>query len=268
MSMVDEYIVRANAAIRTGSSLAIDSVGQEIVAAFDGEIPSLSHFRGAPAAGEGSHCYNAACLSGSCAFFQEGKDAEIYGEYGLATLTGSIRQLQNALAEDYIEVQYDLLFRKIDSIYANRYDSYTDGLCGYAYNDDAPDASQAKLRIEKLRLIRDEELREFNLVQLRAASVYISQSQNQDAQAEASCITAIQIGDVCESVDEIPKDVLSNDDKLKLKGMLAELEQAKSKDLGKKKEKIHDALKFAMDKGVDVVLAVIPYIGEVIRRVC
>lgn len=271
MSMVDEYVARANAAIRTGSSLAIDSVGKEIVAAFNAEIPNLSHFGGATAVDEGPHCYDAADLRkliGKLRVFQEGRDAGLYGECGLTTLTGSIRQLQNALAEGYTEAQYARLFRMIDSMYANRYDSYTDGLCGYAYNDDVPDASQAKLRVEKLRLIRDEELRGFKLAQLQAASVYVSQNQNQEAQAEASCATTIQIGDVCESVDKISKDVLSDDDKLKLKGMLAELEQTKSKDSSKKKGKINDVLKFAVDKGIDVALAVVPYIVEVIKQTC
>jgi hypothetical protein len=39
----------------------------------------------------------------------------------------------------------------------------------------------------------------------------------------------------CERIDEVPNDKLNDDDKLKLKGLLAELEQAQQKDSNAKK---------------------------------
>jgi ribosomal protein L17 len=102
-------------------------------------------------------------IIGKLRVHQETKVIERYGEYGLAAVTDSIRQLQNAIAENYTEKQFTELFNKIDNIYASRHEGYMVGLCDYSYNDDAADASQAQLRIEKLQDFRNEELRKLKL---------------------------------------------------------------------------------------------------------
>ena len=269
MSMVDEYISRANETLRDGDPLAIDSIAREIVVAFHSSIPNLSHYRGTRAIGCGPNYHTATDLKnliGKLRVFQEARDAELYSEYGLMAITDSIRQLQNAIAEDYTEDQFAKLFDKIDNIYANRYESYAVGLCGYYSSDDAADESQAQLRTEKLRVFRDEELRKFKLAQFQSAPVNITQSQSQEAQAAATSIIIGDLSNTYERIDEIPENELSDNDKLKLKGLLAELEQAKQKDASVRKGRIQKVLTFLADKGADAAIAAAPYIGAVAQQ--
>lgn len=269
MSMVDEYINKANNAMRNDDPQAIDAVAREIVAAFRSEIPNLPHYRGVRAIDGGPNCHTAADLKkliGKLRVFQEARDVELYSEYGLVAITDSIRQLQNSIAENYTEEQFAKLFSKIDNIYANRYKDYAVGLCGYYFNEDAADESQAQLRIEKLQVFRDEELRKLKLAQFQSAPVNVTQNQSQEAQVTATSIIVANFGTACERIDEIPDDELSDDDKLKLKGLLAELEQAKLKDTTTKKGKLQKVLAFLADKGADAAIAAAPYVGAAVQQ--
>lgn len=179
MSMVDEYVAAANEALQSDNLQKIDSVAREIAMVFCGEIPNLSHYGVAKIARNGSAPYVTVDLKKAhrkTPVFQEAKDVELYSEYGSATLTSPIRQPQNADAEDCTEEQLERIFSQIDNIDAVRYSSYAVGLCDHDFNDDAPDESQAQLRVEKPRDYRDKDLRKSKIAQLQAAPISSHQS--------------------------------------------------------------------------------------------
>lgn len=265
MTIVDEYLIKANSALQSGDSCLIDAVAREIVAAFSTEIPHLSSYRGSRSMDAPSE-HSAADLRklvGKLCVLRENKDNELYGSYGLGALTDSIRQLEIATSEGYTKEKFAILFKKIDHIYANKYTSYTDGLCGYLYNDDVPDESQAQLRIEKLRIIRDEELRRMRMAETQSTTIAVSQSQ--EARASATSIAVANLMQTCEKIDEIPSDHLSEEDKDYLKGLLASLEQSATNDKKDKESKARKVLAFLADKGVDAFIAAAPFIWNVLQ---
>lgn len=265
MTIIDEYIGKANSALRSNDAAMIDKIAREIVSAFNTEIPNLSHYRGqrsidAPREHSASDLKK---LVGKLRVLQESKDAQRYGEFGLASITDSINQLQNAIAEGYSEEQFKLLFEKIDNIYANRYGHYVVGLCGYLYNDDSPDEAQAQLRIEKLRDFRDEEMRRFKLAQFQSALINVSQSQ--EAHATATSIAIANLIETSEKIDEISFDKLSEDDKEYLKGLLLSLEQSIAKEKGDSGGKLKKILEFLADKSADAFIAAAPFVWNLVQ---
>lgn len=265
MTIIDEYIGKANSALLSNDAATIDKTAREIVSVYNSEIPNLSHYRGqrsidAPREHSASDLRK---LIGKLRVLQENKDAERYGEFGLASVTDSINQLQNAIAEGYNEEQFRLLFEKIDNIYANRYEHYVVGLCGYLCNDDSPDESQAQLRIEKLRDFRDEEIRRFRLAQLQSASINVNQSQ--EAHASATSIAIANLLETSERIDEISSDKLSEDDKEYLKGLLLSLEQSIAKKKGDSSGKFKKILEFLADKSADAFIAAAPFVWNLIQ---
>lgn len=261
MSAIDEYLLKARDAIRSGDSGEINRVAKEIVSAFHTEIPHIANYRGMSVNGHGGHTKeNLRQLMGKLKVLRDAKDTELYGAYGLVAITDSIRQLEDALLEEMSEEQLTQLYDKIDHIYANTLDAYVDGLCGWQYNDGSPSEDQTKLRIEKLRYYRDEEMRKIKLAESQAGRIAVTQTQTQEAHANATSIAIVDVLEACNQVDNLPEDSLSEADKTFLKGMLLELEMSASKGKDAGKEKLSKVLGFLMDKGVDVLIAAWPFL--------
>lgn len=260
MNELDNYIRRASETLRGGDNSAIDSLAREIVSAFNAEIPNLSHYRGARLA-DGDNRHTAADLRkliGKLRVLQDRKDRELYGPYGLETITSHVHLLERA-TEDGLEGEtLKAIYEKIDSIYANRYDSYVDGLSGYCYREYEPCPQQTELRIEKLKVIRDEEIRKLKIADARAASV--SMVQNASASAEANVQVTVET--TFEQIDKLPETTLSDDDKTLLKGMIGDLN---TKDKSKRDSKLGKLQSWLADKGTDVFIAAMPYIVELIK---
>ena len=90
-------------------------------------------------------------------------------------------------------------------------------------------------------------------------------SQNTIAQASAEACCTVTLAQALESIDRLSSDKLSDEDKIYLKGLLAELSQtmgANRKDCEKKYKKI---LSWIADKGVDVAIAAAPYVLQTIQ---
>lgn len=266
MTMADEYIRKANSAIAGGNPQQIDAVAHEIVSAFSNEIPKISHYRGARVAGDGPTLHTASDLRkllGKLRTYQEGKDRELYGQYGLNAISDSIRQLEFAISESSSQDQYQALFNKIDHIYVSKYKDYVGGLCGWRYNDETPDERQAILRLEKLRVIRDEEMHKMRVAETQNTS--ISVSPHLEANATANSIAVANLFETCDKIDAIPEDKLSEEDKDYLKGLLTSLEQAVNKDKPDKQGRLSKILSFLADKSVDAFIAAAPFIWNLIQ---
>lgn len=65
-------------------------------------------------------------------------------------------------------------------------------------------------------------------------------------------------------IQKLPEDVLSQEDKDELEEKLAAVEVARNgKDKEKLASKVVNVLKYITDKGVEVGIAVLPYLGEI-----
>lgn len=271
MTMIDEYITKGNRVINNGDEAAIDSVAREIISVFSTEIPNLAHYRGARISADASNSEKHTAsdlkkLIGKLRVLQEKKDETLYANLGLASLTDSIRMLENAVAENQNEEQLDKLFKLIDPIYANRYKFYVIDLCGYNYSDEKPSITQAELRIRKLRDFRDQELRDLRLAEAKAASIELNQNQQANATATAISVATTNLFETYEAIDAISGDELSDEDKEKLKGLLASFGQSASKGKDDKKGKLTKVLEFIADKGTDVFIAAAPYLWGALQQ--
>lgn len=260
MSELDSYIRRASETLRGGDGSAIDAIAREIVSAFNAEIPNLSHYKGARITG-GDNRHTAADLRkliGKLRVLRDGKDRELYGPYGLETVTNHIHLLERT-AEDGIEGE-DLraVYETIDCIYVNRYGFYVDGLSGYGYREYELCPQQTELRIEKLKVIRDEEFRKLKIAEAQAASV----NMVQNASASATSNVQVTLEATFEQINKLPEATLSDEDKTLLKGMIGDLN---TKDKSKRDSKLGKLQSWLADKGADVFIAAMPYIVQLIK---
>ena len=143
-------------------------------------------------------------------------------------------------------------------MYANRYDFYIDGLSGYGCREYELCSQQTEIRIEKLKVIRDEEFRKLKIAEARAASV----SMVQNASASAAANVQVTVETTFEQIDKLPETTLSDDDKTLLKGMIGDLN---TKDKSKRDSKLNKLQSWLADKGTDVFIAAMPYIVQLIK---
>lgn len=269
--MIEGYIVKANGAIRSGDAGEVDAIARQIVSAFHSEIPHLSSYRGQHISGGGwvdrHTTFDLKKLIGKLRVLRERKDDALYGPYGpygLGVITASIRQLEDALAKGAEGVERENLYNRIDHIYANHFPTYAQGLSGFMYSDDEPCDEQTRLRIEKLSLYRDEELRKLRIAESRSANVSVANTNtntNTNDQVQ-SAVVQIDITTTFERIDQLPDDSLSDEGKTALKGMLGDLS---TKDEKKREGKLQKLLHWLGDKGIDVAIAVLPYVIKAIN---
>lgn len=268
MTIIDDYLKKANQALQSGNAQQIDTIAKEIVSVFYSEIPNIAHYRGTRISSEQSNKHSANDLSklvGILRVLQENKDKELYGQYGLESVTDSIRELENALYEQYSNEQLDELFHRVDYVYANKVPVYTQGLCGWSWSvEKTPCREQAMLRIQKLRNYRDEQMREMRIATSGGQNITMSQSQETTAIATSLAIAGLV--EVYERIDEIPDEKLSEEEKNQFKVLLTNLEQTVTKNKKDKYNIAKKALGFIADKGLDAFIAAAPYLWNLLQR--
>ncbi|MGO5316917.1 hypothetical protein ACTQZK_07265 [Paraeggerthella sp. LCP19S3_G8] len=259
MTVLDEYIVRAAQTLRDATASDMDALCHDIS---DILKPDYTPARAWACLGGGEgFSYTKSDLGRMLAILRlrrEEQDRETYGGSGLLAITQHIRQLERANEDGLCGDQLIAVYEKVDSIYANYYDSYADGLSGYSYRGYEPCLQQTELRMEKLKLFRDEELRRLRIAEAQAASV----SMVQNATASASTNIQITLETTFEQIERLPEAILSDDDKTLLKGMIGDLN---TKDKKKRNGTLGKLQAWLADKGTDVFIAVIPYIAQLIQ---
>lgn len=272
MAIVDEYLKRAYQALDKDNPNEIDALAREIVSAFQNDISGITHYRGGRVAFVGSSTASSPDLHsvsdlmkliGKLRVLRENKDNEVYGAFGFAAMTASIRELEDCMyhgttGEDLIKV-----YRRIDDTYANEYRSYTDGLSGWDNRKYEPSVEETEKRISKLRNFRDKEMRKIRIAEAEGGTVNVNQSAIAQASAEAYC--TITLSQALENVDGLPSDKLSDEDKTYLKGLLAELSQTIGVDRKDGEKKYKKILTWIADKGIDVAIAAAPYVMQTIQ---
>lgn len=259
MSIVEDYFVRINATLAKGNREEIRDLAQEIHCAFAGRINGIEIYSRDE---RGANALALKQLRGKLLNYLDERDRELYGGLGLETISERIRFLESALADGLEGEDLKKVYERVDSIYANYYDSYTDGLSGYFYSQYNPCSEQTMLRIEKLKHFRDEEMRKLRIAEAQSSRVSMVQSNNQNSSATATANNQITQEVAFEQIDNIPESTLDEDDKTRLKGMVADLQ---TKDADKRGDKLEKIQKWLADKGTDVFIAAMPYIVQVIQ---
>ena len=122
-------------------------------------------------------------------------------------------------------------------------------------------------RLEKLILqmevYRAELMDEHNMQQNQTNSQNININNQNNNTANASINQNITIKSTIEDINKIPDNILDKEAKEDLEEILYSIEALKDKEKDKAKEKIFKALKYIIDKGFEVGIAILPYLGEV-----
>lgn len=256
MSATDDYLMRIGKALAKNEASEISDLVLELFVFLNDGVTSISQSQRnqIDTFSNGLEQMRAKLLAR-----QEAQDKETYGLYGLAAITDSIHQLECALGSGLSDDELEKLYDRIDYIYANTLNMYTDGLCGWLYNDDKPSDEQTRLRIEKLRFYRDEEYRKLKLAEAQKTSVNVAQATNNANTLETNI--AIDIANTIEQIDALPESSLGEADKILLKGMIADLTD---KNTSKRESKLQKLMNWLSNKGTDVFIAAMPYIVEII----
>lgn len=127
---------------------------------------------------------------------------------------------------------------------------------------------EAILENYKDNIEKDERKAERELEKLRLQqSILTINNNNQNSSLSNSSATTtltVSIDQTIENILKIPDEVLTPAEKEELEEKLSALEVAKnSKDKGKISSKIGSVLKYIADKGIEVGIATLPYLGEI-----
>lgn len=261
MAILDEYILRAARLLRNDSSENADDLCREIIDVFKLDYTNPELFRFINSAS--SFRYSSSDLRTIVQMLRlerENQDEERYGSKCCHAITEHIRRLEQALEEGLQGESLKSVYDSIDFVYASSkgYESYTDGLASYGSDRNNLNEEQTRLRIDKLKHFRDEEIRKLKIAEVQGASV----SLVQNATASATNIVQVTLETTFEQIDKLPETTLSDDDKTLLKGKIGDLN---TKDKSKRDNKLGKLLSWLAGKGTDVFIAAMPYIVQLIK---
>ncbi len=259
MSVVEDYLVRINKALKNDDPDEIRDLAQEIHGAFAGLIDGIEKYSRDT---QGANALSLKQLRGKLLNHLDDRDRELYGSKGLETISRHIRFLESVLAEGLEGDDLKAAYVSVDRIYGNYYDSYADGLSGFLYSAYEPCDEQTILRIEKLRHFRDEEVRNLRIAEAQASHVNMVQSNNQSSDVTATANARVTQDIAFGQIDNIPESSLSEEDKTFLKGLIGDLQ---AKDPDKRDGKLKKVQAWLADKGTDVFVAAMPYIVQLIQ---
>lgn len=136
---------------------------------------------------------------------------------------------------------------------------------------------QQKLENYKINLIDKEIKAQRNLETLRLQEAISKNkiqvnayggSANSNSTANSSSTVTVEINQIINAINEISPDILSDTNKEELEEKLAAIEVAKiSGNKEKLGNKVGNVLKYIADKGIEVGIAVLPYLGEISKLI-
>jgi|LSQX01.1.fsa_nt_gb hypothetical protein len=117
-------------------------------------------------------------------------------------------------------------------------------------------------------LKREDEIRKNDLekLKLQQSIMTINNTNHNEASTEANVnvTVVVTVNQAIESINSLPNDVLSKEEKESLEEKVASLELlTKSGDKEKASKKLGSILKYVADKGIEVGIALLPYLGEI-----
>lgn len=163
--------------------------------------------------------------------------------------------------------------REIIAVFQSEIPKITSELTSYRYGgqqDDIKDTStlRAMLLNYSTNIRRDDEIRKNDLEKLKLQqSILTINNTNQNeasSDANANVTVVVTVTQAIESINNFPDDILSKEEKESLEEKVAALELlTKSGDKEKASKKLGVILKYVADKGVEVGIALLPYLGEI-----
>jgi len=117
-------------------------------------------------------------------------------------------------------------------------------------------------------LEREDEIRkdELEKLKLKQSILNINNTNTNSANATATSTVTITIEQTIKNISQIPDTILSQSEKEELEDKISALEVAKINPT-KLKNKLPGILKYIADKGVDVGVALLPYLGEIAKLI-
>lgn len=124
----------------------------------------------------------------------------------------------------------------------------------------------------KANLKREDDIRkdELEMLKLKQSILNINNTNNNEASstATASSSVTVTVTQAIDSINNLPDDTLSKEDKEALEEKIAALEiLVRSGDKEKTSKKLGSILKYVADKGIEVGIALLPYLGEISKMV-
>ena len=182
-------------------------------------------------------------------------------EQKVAMIDDFISQLEIVIQNRDVE-KANFLTKKVFAIFNSEIEDLKNGLSRFEYAADLDSLSDADVLIARLRNYKlNLATGLYKTLQGNSGAVNVVQSVNQDLEANFT----VTLEETIHCIEEIPDNILSKDDKEVLNGKLASLSAMKEKDKTTKWEKAKEILKWIADKSVDVGIAALPYIWEIIK---
>lgn len=163
--------------------------------------------------------------------------------------------------------------REVIAVFQSEIPKITSQLTAYRFSgdqDDIKDTStlRAMLFNYSTNIRRDDEIRKNDLEKLKLQqSILTINNTNQNeasSQANSYVTVVVTVTQAIESINNLPDDILSKEEKESLEEKVASLELlTKSGDKEKASKKLGSILKYVADKGIEVGIALLPYLGEI-----
>lgn len=188
----------------------------------------------------------------------------------IETLNEYIEECDNFIEDNdpfHDEERFDL-FRKIQAVYGEEIPGFNIGLNFYEndYSDGVTTIFGSDIEKIKAKLINykdnleiEKEKRELELAKLKQGNINVSANACNSNNININ----ISLEQTIENIKQIPDDIMTKSEKEDLEDKLSGIDVAvKSGKKEKAKEKIYGVLKFLVDKGVDVLVVLLPYLGQ------
>ncbi len=181
----------------------------------------------------------------------------------------------NAVLDDYDEQDANDLVGEIISVFAGEDDHIKSGLYRYKARAIGPGSKVPrdnrgdliKLR-GKLAVLREAESKKHEADWVCDPTKCFSGAFNFNVNASAvnqnTVEMVVNVSQVAEQVQSLPQNVLNDDQKKEIKALLLDLDTVKGKPKKDAEKPVRKILSWLADKGVDVAVAVLPYVVQTI----
>lgn len=197
-------------------------------------------------------------------------------------LMGKLENLNRYIEQCDVPTQKDAmktLLGEIIHTYSPEIPQMIDGLDMYGYGDVNNIDYVGDLRLVKAKLINyrdnleEEEIkasREIEKLRLQQSILNINNSSNNTNTntATASNQVAFTIDQAVKNINSLPENILSSEEKEILEDKLSAIELSlNKKDKESLIDKIGKTVRYISDKGIEVGIAILPYLGEIAKHI-
>ena len=259
MTQLDDHIKMCEDMIaRPGSQQEINKLAKLIAGTYNNDIPNIQHYRGSIAVkiGEDNHYVEGIeILRAKLVNFREKQEKDTQAKSQIEVL---VSECDEILQDDNIDQKVALtLIDRIVGAYSPAIPEIGRGLESSFSSGEIDYCKDVRI-LRTVLLVHKENLdHEKEMALLNHGGVNVNQTLNSEISVSVSFQQTIK------TINELPEDELSAEEKNALRGMLANINfEEDKKTVG---AKVCDVLKFIADKSVNVLIATIPYIAQALN---